>query len=278
MPTFDRGEILTIDAPQAAADFLEAGSVGPSVMLVHSSASSARQWRRLMDDLKGRFHLRAVNLFGYGKTPPWPNKRMQRLEDQARLIEAALPVDAEEVYLVGHSFGACVAMKAAARLAGRVSKLVLIEANPFPLLAQEGRTEAFAEAMHLRSSVQTLGALGQWERAAEIFADYWNGAGSWHAMPPERRAAFAEALRPNVFEWDTVMGETTTAQQWVAALPRETLLIHDPGTVLPVREIAAILRRACPAWARKEVPGAGHMAPLTRPDLINPLVESFLSA
>jgi pimeloyl-ACP methyl ester carboxylesterase len=27
-----------------------------------------------------------------------------------------------------------------------------------------------------------------------------------------------------------------------------------------------------------EVPGPGHMAPLTRPDLINPLVRSFLSA
>jgi len=278
MTAFDRGEILTIDAPPAEVDFLEAGSVGPLVMLVHSSVSGARQWRRLMDDLKGRFRLRAVNLFGYGKTPPWPNQRPQRLEDQARLVEAALPADADEVHLVGHSFGACVAMKTAARLAGRVSKLVLIEANPFTLLAQEGRTEAFAEAMRLRSSVQNLGALGEWERAAEIFADYWNGAGSWRAMPPERRAAFAEALRPNVFEWDVIMSETTTAEQWAADLPRETLLIHDPGTVLPVREIAAILRRACPAWARKEVPGAGHMAPLTRPDLINPLVGSFLSA
>jgi pimeloyl-ACP methyl ester carboxylesterase len=46
-------------------DFLEAGS-GPTVMLLHSSASGARQWRRLMDDLKSDFCVRAVNLFGYG--------------------------------------------------------------------------------------------------------------------------------------------------------------------------------------------------------------------
>ena len=30
----------------------------------------------------------AVNLFGYGKTPPWPNEVRQSLDDQARLVEA----------------------------------------------------------------------------------------------------------------------------------------------------------------------------------------------
>ena len=121
------------------ADFLEAGSSGPAVMLVHSSVSGARQWRRLIDDLKDRFRVRAVNLFGYGKTPPWPAERTQSLDDQARLVESALPAEADEVYLVGHSFGGSVAMKAAARMAGRVTKLVLLETNPFYLLAQADR-------------------------------------------------------------------------------------------------------------------------------------------
>ena len=34
-------------------DYLEVGSSGPVVMLVHSSVSGARQWRRLMGDLRG---------------------------------------------------------------------------------------------------------------------------------------------------------------------------------------------------------------------------------
>jgi pimeloyl-ACP methyl ester carboxylesterase len=130
-------------------DFVEAGSVGPVVMLVHSSVSGARQWRRLMEDLRDRFRVRAVNLFGYGKTPPWPAEAAQSLDDQARLVEAALPANAGEIYLVGHSFGGSVAMKAAARLAGRVARLVLLETNPFYLLAQSGRIDAFAEAMEL---------------------------------------------------------------------------------------------------------------------------------
>ena len=88
--------------------------------------------------------------------------------------------------------------------------------------------------------------------------------------------AFSEALKPNFFEWDAVMNETTPVEQWVTLLPGATLLICDPRTVLPIREITAVLRRSCPGWAYQEVPGAGHMAPLTRPELINPLIASFL--
>jgi pimeloyl-ACP methyl ester carboxylesterase len=219
-----------------------------------------------------------VNLFGYGKTPPWPAATTQTLSDQARLVEDALPPDAGEIYLVGHSFGGSVAMKLAARLPARVARLVLLETNPFYLLAQAGRMDAFAEAMELRNYIKKFGALGEWATAAEKFADYWNGAGTWRKMSFDRRIAFSEALKPNFFEWDAVMNETTPAKQWAALLPERTLLVCDPGTVLPIREITAILRRSCRSWAYEEVPGVGHMAPLTRPDLINPLVVSFLGA
>jgi pimeloyl-ACP methyl ester carboxylesterase len=270
-------EVAVTIVEATSVDFLEAGSSSRVVILVHSSVSGARQWRRLMDDLKGEFRVRAVNLFGYGKTPPWPAEAVQSLAAQASLIEAAVPDDADQVYLVGHSFGASVAMKAAARLGRRIAKLVLLETNPFYLLAQAGRVDAFAEAMALRDCVKQFGAAGAWMTAAERFADYWGGAGTWQEMPPERRVAFADAMKPNFFEWDAVMDETTPVGEWSDLLPRHTLAIYDPETVLPVREIAAILRRSCKRWMYIQVPGAGHMAPLTRPDLINPLVADFLS-
>jgi pimeloyl-ACP methyl ester carboxylesterase len=266
---------MMTDSP--TVDFIEAGRSGPLVILVHSSVAGARQWRRLMDDLQDRFRVRAVNLFGYGKTPPWPGDRSQTLLDQARLIEAALPAGSDQVYLVGHSFGGSVAMKAAALMAGRVTKLVLLETNPFYLLKQAGEIAGFAEAMALRDCIKEFGALGQWETAAERFADYWNGPGSWRDTPPERRAAFAKAIQPNFFEWDAVMDETTSAQQWADLLPPATLVAYDPGTVLPIRKIVDVLRKTDSQWIYREVPGGGHMAPLTRPELINPVVAAFLS-
>src|SRR6516164_1431275 len=176
---------LTSVAP-INVDFVEAGASGPMFMLIHSSVSGARQWRRLMDDLKDQFRVRAVNLFGYGKTPPWPAEATQSLDDQARLVEAALPADAGEVYLVGHSFGGSVAMKVAARLGGSVAKLVLLETNPFYLLAQAGRMDAFAEAMELRNCIKNFRARNEWTAAAEKFADYWNGEGTWRGMSLDR--------------------------------------------------------------------------------------------
>jgi pimeloyl-ACP methyl ester carboxylesterase len=260
------------------ADFLEAGTSGPGVILIHSGGSNARQWRRLMDDLKDRYRVRAVNLFGYGATPPWSGEAAQSNADQARLVETAIPAGAEKIYVVGHSLGGLIAMQLAARLGGRVEKLILLEMNPFDLLRQAGRAEAYAEAAALRDCVKHYGSRGEWETAAERFADYWVGPGSWQAMTFERRAAFAQALKPNFYEWDAVMGETTSAQEWARTLPPATLVIYDPGTVLAIREIVTILRATCPAWRFQEVPGAGHMAPLTRPEVINPIIASFLDA
>ena len=258
-------------------DFLGSGA-GPTVMLIHSSVSGARQWRRLIEDLRGDFRVRAVNLFGYGETPTWPRERAQSLADQARLVEAALPDMAEPFALVGHSFGGAVAMKVAARSAGRVTKLVLLEANPFYLLNQAGRDEAYAEAAALRDWIKQKGAEGAWRAAAERFSDYWAGPGSWSAMSADRQNAFIEALKPNYSEWDAVMNETTSLDEWARVLPRDTLFAYDPNTVLPIREIAALFRAACPHWRTVEIEAGGHMAPLVRPDLINPVVKDFLKA
>jgi hypothetical protein len=124
-------------------------------------------------------------------------------------------------------------------------------------------------SLRLRScaiGVQKFGAHGEWTSAAQKFADYWGGAGTWRDMPLKRRTAFAEALKPNFFEWDAVMNEATSLEQWTILLPRATLLVYDPGTVLPT------------GWTYKKVPGVGHMAPLTRPDVIDPLIDTFLTA
>jgi pimeloyl-ACP methyl ester carboxylesterase len=132
--------------------------------------------------------------------------------------------------------------------------------------------------MDLRDCIKAFGGRGEWAIAAERFPDYWNGPGAWRDMPPERRAAFAELLKPNFFEWDAVMSEEISAEQWAQKLPQETLLVCDRGTVRPIREIAAIRRRACPAWTYEEIDAGGHMAPLTHPEIVNPIVARFLDS
>ncbi len=152
-------------------DVLDTGS-GPPVVLLHSSVSGNRQWKALTAELRDRHRVLAINLLGYGTTPPWPGGRPQRLTDQTALVHAVLADVDGPVALVGHSFGGAVAMRAAVELGDHVRALVLVEPNPFSLLAGAGRTDAFAEACALRDEVRRHGGAGEWAVVAERFADY----------------------------------------------------------------------------------------------------------
>ncbi len=47
---------------------------------------------------------------------------------------------------------------------------------------------------------------------------------------------------------------------------------------LVTHDTVEVLRHAFPRWAFREVGEGGHMAPLTRPDLVTPVLSAFLAA
>jgi pimeloyl-ACP methyl ester carboxylesterase len=257
-------------------EYADDGS-GRPVLLVHSSVSGNRQWRALTEELSDRYRVLAVNLYGYGETTPWAGPEPQTLAAQAELVLAVCEGLHEPVQLVGHSLGGSVALKAALLLGARCDGLVLLEPNPFHLLEQGGRDEAWREAQQLRADMQRSLAADDWARASQRFADYWLGDGAWSAMPERRQVAFSSALAANVYEWQAVMDERTTIDGY-AAVPARTLVVSDPATCRPIREIVELLAEGCPGWSFRSLPEGGHMAPLTRPDLVNPIVREFLDA
>jgi pimeloyl-ACP methyl ester carboxylesterase len=120
-------------------------------------------------------------------------------------------------------------------------------------------------------------SLGDWPKVAERFADYWLGSGSRDSMPDKRRRAFVDSLPPNFHEWDAIMEEEAIVDDW-KRLTARTLLVSDAATRRPIREIVEIFAKACPHWTFRSVTGCGHMAPLTHPELINPIVREFLDS
>lgn len=255
---------------QATVDVLTSGS-GPTVVLVHSSMSGARQWTRLMAEHGERFAFRAVNLYGYGRTPAWAHAETPTLDDFADAVVAAVP-DGATVSLVGHSFGGAVAMQAARKLAGRVERLVLIEPSLFYLLRLHGRTEAYAEISALSQRMDPSAPAA----AAEHFISYWGGPDAWAATPEERRAAFARAVGVVVHEWFAVFSGDTTREAWAGILPPRTLLLSSRAPMRPSREIMELLSTAQPDWTLTQIADGGHMAPLTHPQLVNPAIRAFL--
>lgn len=267
MPLLKRGK-LTID-------YTDEGT-GSIVVLIHSSVSGNRQWRAMTETLKETHRVLAVNLYGYGETSPWSGDVPQSLYAQAQLVLALCEDSDTPVSLVGHSFGGSIALKSATLLGTRVNKLVLLEPNPFHLLKLDGRDDAYQEAWNLSERVGYALQEGGWAKAAQCFADYWLGDGAWAAMPDKRRDAFIKSLPPNRYEWNSVLNELTTIETW-QSLPADTLVVTDQNTRLPIREIVAIFERHCPHWTFRYISEGGHMAPLTRPDIIDPIVKEFLN-
>jgi pimeloyl-ACP methyl ester carboxylesterase len=255
-------------------DYTEAGQ-GQPVVLIHSSVSGNKQWRPLIELLKDRYRLIAINLFGYGETTPWSGRSAQSLFAQAQLVLALCTELDAPVHVVGHSFGGSVALKSAMLLGHKVGNLVLLEPNPFYLLKQNNRRRAFLEVQDLCDHVKFFGSLDDWPKVAERFANYWLGDGSWNSMSVERRNAFVDSLVPNFYEWDAVMDEETTIEE-LKNISARTMVLSDKNTRYPIREIIDIFVKVCPQWTFRTISEGGHMAVYTRPDLVNPIIREFL--
>jgi pimeloyl-ACP methyl ester carboxylesterase len=258
-------------------DFADAGE-GPPVLLLHSSVSGNRQWRKLIAMLSARFRVIAPNLRGYGDTTPWHGERAQTMADAAQValqLIDALELDAP-LRIVGHSFGGAVALWTAHVLGARVSHLALYEPMLPGLLPAHGRWEAARETGMLYADVKHLGAAGDWTALGRRFTDYFNGDGAWDASPPERRQLIADLLPPNPHEWDACIAPRRADS--LHGITAQGLLMRGRATRPALTEMAALLHQRFAHWQLIDLPGCGHMAPLTHADDVNRLVHEFLGA
>ena len=98
--------------------------------------------------------------------------------------------------LVGHSYGAAVALRAALDRPERVRALVLYEPTLFALIDADAPPPNAADGIR-QAVADTALALERGDRnqAAEAFIDYWMGEGTWQRMPEPRRAPIAASAR-----------------------------------------------------------------------------------
>tara|TARA_B100000902_G_scaffold138118_1_gene136333 strand:- start:186 stop:971 length:786 start_codon:yes stop_codon:yes gene_type:complete len=257
-------------------DYIEKGQ-GETVLLLHSTAAGNKQWRKLIELLSSSYRVLAPNLYGYGTTSSWSQSHPQTLTDHVALLEKIL-VDEPKINIIGHSFGGSVAMMAAKIHKPKVNKLILIEPNPFYLLSNDEESEGYKEAVALCDVIKRNGNKGTWNLAAEYFADYWNGSGSWEGMDSERQDKFISAIKPNYHEWDCVMNETISIEEWKHGLPTNTTVLMSEYTVQSIKGINSLFQSKIPDWSYVNYSDGGHMAPLTHANIINPLIEKVLKS
>ena len=253
----------------------EAGA-GEPVVCIHASASSSAQWRPLIDRLAGRFRLLAVDLYGAGRSPAWPDHRPLTLADEVALLEPVVAAAGRRVHLVGHSYGGAVALKLALEHPDWLASLVLFEPVLFSLLmAHDPDEPAAREILAVRAHTCAAADRGDLDAAGARFVDYWMGAGAWASQPPARRGTIATAMRHIGGAWHAVFEEPTPLEA-LAALDMPTLCLVGSDSPTSSRRVSQLLAKTLPRAMELELDGVGHMGPVTHPDLVNALIERHL--
>lgn len=252
---------------------------GEPVILLHASGSSGSQWRGLADRLGDRFLTLAPDHHGHGGTAPWPGYGAFTLADEAALVTGLIDGLPGPVHLVGHSYGAAVALQVARKRPEALRSLALIEPAAFHLLRDGNASEAAALAEVVEVARGVLRSLGNGDHHGGFgrFVDYWSGPGAWAAMPIEQRSMLAANL-PNVALAFHAVGEDPSRAGDFAELAVPTLILQGSRTTAPARRICERLARTMPFATLQVIAGAGHMSPLTHGEQVNGLLAAHLEA
>jgi len=229
-----------------------------------------------MDRLAPKFHVLAPDSYGAGKSPDWPSDRTIRLRDEVALIEPILARAGSPVALVGHSYGAAVALIAALADPGRVRAMVLYEPALFALLDAEAPPPN--EADGIRDAVAEAGLAleaGNRDGAAERFIDYWMGRGAWKQTPEQRKPPIVASV-VNVRRWAHALFTEPTPLEAFRSLDIPVLYPVGKRSTASARGVARLLTTALPRVELIELDDLGHMGPITHPDLINDVIARYL--
>ena len=114
---------------------------GPRIVLVHGSIGAGWEAWDAQRPLADRFELVVLWRSGYAPNPPLD---VLDLDVQAAEVAALLqPGD----HLVGHSYGAVVALAAAAQVAPMLASLVVVEPPAFALVPDDPAVRAFEDGL-----------------------------------------------------------------------------------------------------------------------------------
>jgi pimeloyl-ACP methyl ester carboxylesterase len=257
--------------------YREAGA-GPGVVCLHSNASTSGQWRALLELLAPKFRVFAADSYGAGKSPPWPAARKVGLRDEVSLLEPVFTLAGEPFALVGHSYGAAIALVAAVSQPKRVRALALYEPTLFSLVDAE--RPAPNDADGIKGAVARASAaldVGDLDQAARHFIDFWMGEGAWAKTPEARKPPIAASIA-NIRGWAHALVNEPTPLAAFRELDVPVLYMTGANSPASSRGVARLLTKVLPRVEVVEFKGMGHMGPITHADTVNAAISRFLSA
>ena len=241
-----------LDAPR--------GGSGPLVVLVHGSVLGAAVTWRKQQPLARHWTLCTPNRPGFGASPP---ASRGDFEAEAPLIAELL---GDGAHLVGHSYGAVIALFAAALRPGAVRSLTISEPGCLTVAAGNPAVDAVLE------NGNELFRRGPQMDPRDLLVFFRDGVGSANVTPEEldgELLAGAQLLMRERPPW-----ELDPPLELLAAQPFPKLVISGGHSDVFEAVCDVVAERL--GAERETIPGRGHSIPATG-DAYNERLDAFLS-
>ncbi|WP_331252225.1 alpha/beta fold hydrolase [Ruegeria lacuscaerulensis] len=245
-----------------------------SVLALHCTIAHSGAWAGLASCIGTQATFVAPDMLSHGMSPDWDGQ--SDFFDLTTALSAAQltqPMD-----LIGHSFGAMIALRLAVEHPNLVRSVVLIEPVFFAVAAQDAPDLLAQHDMAAQPYVEALKA-GDMPLAARLFNRMWSTDDSprWPDMPEKTRAAMIRGIRvvPDVEQ--SLFQDTKGLLKPEALLgAKAPVLLMAGGNSHPVMPaIARGLQRRLPNASKVTVESAGHMLPISHPRETAAQITSF---
>lgn len=249
----------------------------PTVIALHCSGASGRQWHRLAAMVSPHARFIAPDLKGYRSDSSPDGRPVSTLSGEATPIIDMIDGSRVPVHLVGHSYGGAVALRAALERPNRVASLTLYEPTAFSLLRAMGAggRRLHDEVAELASHIRHRMDEGRHAEAMRDFYDYWQGEGAWSHLTLDVRLTLASRVLKIPSDFDALLADTMGLHQ-LRRLTIPTLVISGAASPAPARAVADRIARVIPKGRNIELAGVGHMGPVTHRHMVAALITRHL--
>ena len=279
---------IDLDGPVHLVDH---GGTGRPILLVHGIGGSHANFTAVADAMTDLGHVHAVDLVGYGHTPP-AGRTSDLRTNRDMLVDLLDEAFDEPVVLLGTSLGGLLGLLVAGAAPARVHRLVLVgPGQPYP----RGVPIDWPSALSFVALM--LPVIGPWLARREVdgdpaaIVDHNLSLMCAHPdrVPDAARDAMiavarerqdmpwaAETFRQTVRSLIRELRRTHGFDEFVARLQPPTLLVHGEQDALVVPEASRRLARLRPDWRFEMLPDIGHSPQLEAPDLLCDLLGDWL--
>jgi pimeloyl-ACP methyl ester carboxylesterase len=237
------------------------------VLAIHCTLAHSGAWAGIGAELGDLATITAFDMPSHGRSGDWEGQTdfiAQVTRIAASYFEA--PMD-----LIGHSAGAVAALQLAIAAPVVVRSLTLIEPVLFAAI-----TDGPDWSGHVAEMAPFTRAMEAYDR--ETAAREFNGLmgmGAWDDIDPRRRQYLTDRIHmiaagaPALYEDSGKI----LAEGALEVLVMPVMLIRGEASLPSIRSVGDALAARLPDVGVADVPGAGHMLPITHPKQVAGLIE-----